>query len=133
MALTIGFSTVQKYLTGLAKLNGLIAGSPHKAFWLGTYEQFVAGTVPHVTYRGSQPIPLVWKEAPLLSPLFMILVEPTGWGGKNQMPDGGPFITQDDLSITLDDGAIVTGKQVRDDLETWFRSGFPKDPAPIAP
>jgi hypothetical protein len=39
--MTISFATVQKYLTGLANLNGLIAGSPHKAFWLVPYDQFI--------------------------------------------------------------------------------------------
>jgi hypothetical protein len=134
MATTIGFDMVQKYLTGLAKLNGALAGSPHKAFWMVPYEQFISSNVPHVKYRGS-PVPIIWKDAPVLSPLFMILVEPSGWGGINQMPEGGPFISDNDagnsLVIPLDDGTTVTGRKVREDLETWFRNGFPKDPKPI--
>ena len=68
---TIGFATVQMYLTGLAKANGNLASSPHGAFWLGTYEEFIVGTLPGVEYRGAA-IPLILKAAPLLSPFFMI-------------------------------------------------------------
>jgi hypothetical protein len=130
MANTIGFATVQKYLSGLAQLNGTIGGSPHRVFWNIPYEQFITASVPNVNYRGN-PIPLIWKEAPVLSPLFMILVEQNGWGNKEQMPAGGPFITQDDLAIPMGDGTTVTGKQARAELEAWFKTGCPKEPTPI--
>jgi hypothetical protein len=60
----------------------------------------------------------------------MILIEPGGWGGFPQMPMDGPFITDDNLQIPVDN-TTVSGKQVREDLEVWFRNGCPKDPMPI--
>jgi hypothetical protein len=124
---TIGFNTVQAYLTAIAKANGNIDVSPHQAFWLVTYEQFVGGTLPGPTYRGAS-IPLIWKDAPVLSPFFMILVEPKGWGGKRQMPPGGPDLSKDEVNVTLDDGSTVTTKKIRDDIQGWLENGFPKDP-----
>jgi hypothetical protein len=140
MASTIGFDTVQKYLDGFAGL-GTIGNSPHKAFWktksVGgvhtpiTYDDFVSGAVPNVKYRGA-PIPIIWKEAPLLSPFFLILAEPNGFAGIDQMiPFGGAHLTDAGISITLSDGTTVTGAQVIADLQTWLSNGFPKDPTPI--
>lgn len=139
MASTIGFTTVQDYLSGLASL-GVISSSPHKAFWKSkivggvpvpvTYADFIDGVVPHVNYRGS-PIPILWKVAPLLSPLFLILVEPTGYAGKDQMIPGGPHLTDPGVLIPLPDGTQVSGTQVIQDLETWLKNGFPEMPTPI--
>jgi hypothetical protein len=126
---TIGYARVQQYLTAIAQANGLIGSSPHGAFWLIEYDAFITGALPTVTYRGA-PIPLILKEAPLLSPFFMILVEPKGWGGKRQMPPGGPNISTDGLDIALDDGTTVKSQQIRADLENWLKNGFPKDPIP---
>src|SRR5262245_42231839 len=75
MATTIGFETVQDYLSGFAA-KGTISNSPHKSFWkvriVGgvstpvSYDDFISGTIPHVTYDGfsgsaGQPIPIIWK------------------------------------------------------------------------
>ncbi len=149
MATTIGFETVQDYLSGLASL-GTISNSPHKSFWkvktVGgvttpvTYDDFINGTVPHVSYRGS-PIPIIWKDAPLLSPLFLILAESSGFAGIEQMmPFGGPHLTDVGRTITVPDRTIlspappatktVTGAQVLQDLEAWLKNGFPKDSIP---
>jgi hypothetical protein len=130
MANTIGFQTVQAYLNGLAALSGTIASSPHKAFWRVDYETFRDGNVPHVKCHGLD-VPIIRKDAADQSPFFLILTDPTGWCHFPQMPEGGPFITQDDLQITLADGTSVTGKQVRQDLATWLKNGFPKDPQPL--
>lgn len=130
MANTIGFLTVQAYLDGVAALNGAIASSPHKAFWKAKYEDFIAGNVPGVKCQGAA-VPIIKKGAPEQSPFFLIMTDANGWCGKRQMPGGGPYITDDNLQIPLDDGTVVTGKQVRDDLATWLRNGFPKDPKPI--
>jgi hypothetical protein len=153
MATTIGFETVQDYLSGLAAL-GTISNSPHKSFWkvkiVGgvttpiTYDDFINGTIPHVTYGGfsgaaAQPIPIIWKGAPLLSPLFLILVESTGFAGIDQMiPNGGAHLTDAGLTITVPDRTTtppgtntVTGAQVLQDLEVWLKNGFPKDPTAI--
>lgn len=140
MPLTIGFEMVQNYLSGLAVL-GTIGNSPHRAFWkvkkVGgvstpiTYDDFINGTVPNVSYNGA-PIPILWKEAPLLSPLFLILAEPTGFAGIEQMiPNGGAHLTDPGMTISLPDGTTVTGKQVLEDLKVWLSNGFPKDPTPL--
>jgi hypothetical protein len=153
MPTTIGFETVQDYLSGFAAL-GTISNSPHKSFWkvkiVGgvstpvTYDDFINGTVPHVTYGGSsgsakQPIPIIWKDAPLLSPLFLILAESTGFAGIEQMiANGGPHLTDAGVTITVPDHSTtpagtktVTGAQVLADLEFWLKNGFPKDPTTI--
>jgi len=154
MAKTIGFDTVQDYLSGLAAL-GTISNSPHKSFWKlkvtggvtspVTYDDFVNGTVPNVTYDGvsgtaGQPIPIIWKDAPLLSPLFLILAEPKGFAGIDQMiPNGGVHLTDPGMTITVPDRTTtppgtktVTGAQVLLDLEVWLKNGFPKDPKTIS-
>lgn len=138
MPTTIGFETVQKYLSGLAAL-GNISGSPHGAFWMSkkvngalvpaTYEDFINGTVPNATSRDS-PIPIIWKEFPILSPIFIILADP-GFADVPQMIFGGVHLTDDNMHITLPDGTAVTGAQVLADLEVWLKNGFPKDPTAI--
>jgi hypothetical protein len=153
MATTIGFETVQDYLSGFAAL-GTISNSPHKAFWktraVGgvstpvTYDDFINGNVPHVTYGGfsgtaGQPIPIIWKDAPLLSPLFLILAEAAGFAGIDQMiPNGGVHLTDAGITITVPDRTTsppgikqVTGSQVLQDLEMWLKNGFPNDPRTI--
>jgi hypothetical protein len=142
MAMTIGFQNVQDYLSGFASL-GTLSSSPHGAFWKFkivsgaqqpiTYDEFVNGNVPNVTYRGT-PIPIIWKEAPLLSPLFLILAEPTGFAGKPQMMPNTALpahLTDPGIAIPLPDGTNVPGTQVLADLEVWLKNGFPKDPKPI--
>jgi hypothetical protein len=141
MATTIGFQTVQDYLSGLAAL-GTISNSPHKAFWKFkkvagvqtpvTYDDFVNGTVPNVSYHGL-PIPIIWKDAPMLSPLWLILAETNGFAGIEQMiANGGVHLTDIGMEITLPDLTTkVKGTQVLLDLETWLKNGFPKDPKTI--
>src|SRR5205807_913661 len=106
------------YLSGFAAL-GTISNSPHKAFWKSktiggvtspvTYSDFIDGTLPNKTYSGfsgsaRQPIPLIWKDAPLLSPLFLVLAESTGFAGFDQMiPNGGAHLTDAGLQITIPD------------------------------
>lgn len=140
MAKTIGFDTVQDYLSGLAAL-GTISNSPHKSFWKlkvtggvtspVTYDDFVNGTVPNVTYDG---------VSGMLSPLFLILAEPKGFAGIDQMiPNGGVHLTDPGMTITVPDRTTtppgtktVTGAQVLLDLEVWLKNGFPKDPKTIS-
>ena len=140
--MTIGFETVQNYLSGLAAL-GTIGNSPHKAFWKlkkvngvqtpVTYDDFINGHVPNVSYHGL-PIPIIWKEAPMLSPLFLILAEPNGFASIEQMiPNTGGLVhlTDPGIQITLPDQTQLSGTQVLQDLETWLKNGFPKNPQPI--
>src|SRR4029077_3540943 len=74
-----------------------------------TYDDFINGTVPHVTYgafsgNAGQSIPIIWKDAPLLSPLFLILAEANGFAGIDQMiPNGGVHLTDAGMKITIPD------------------------------
>jgi hypothetical protein len=139
MAMTIGFSTVQEYLSAYAK-SGSIGNSPHRAFWKSkivggaavpiTYDDFINGFVPIVKYHGA-PIPILWKDAPLLSPFFQILSEPGGFAGFDQMIPGGPHLGDDGVTVTLTDGTVVQGAKVLSDLETWLSHGFPEQPTAI--
>lgn len=137
---SIGFETVQSYLSGLAA-KGVINSSPHKAFWKSrlvdgvptpvTYEDFINGNVPNKNYHGL-PIPILWKEAPMLSPLFLILREKEFAGIPQMIPNGpnGTHLTDTGMTITLADGTTVAGAKVLADLETWLKNGFPKLPQP---
>ena len=134
MASTIGFKDVQAYLDGIAVANGSILSSPHKMFWRVTYEAFISGNVPGVQCQGAA-VPIINTGAPEQSPFFLIMIDPAGWCGWPQMPPGGPNIdpANDNVQIDLADGTVVTGKQVRENLATWLKNGFPKDPTPIPP
>jgi hypothetical protein len=153
VATTIGFQTVQEYLSGLASL-GTIGNSRHKSFWkvktvggvtsVVTYDDFINGTIPHVAYGGftgsaAQSIPIIWKEAPLLSPIFLILAEAGGFAGFEQMiAHGGAHLTDPNMTIPVPDHTtnppvmkMIAGAQVLRDLEQWLKNGFPKDPTVI--
>ena len=43
---------------------------------------------------------------------------------------GGPFITDTDYSLTLSDGTVVTGAQVKQDIHDWLAAGAPNIPVP---
>jgi hypothetical protein len=127
---TIGFHRVKAYLDAVAAANGTLPGSPHGDFWNVPYAQFIAGNVPGVDCKGS-PVVIIRKDNPGQSPFFLILTTPAGWCGMPQMPEGGPFISDDQQPFTLADGTSVSGKQIRDDLATWLANGFPQNPTPF--
>jgi len=59
------------------------------------------------------------------SPLDIILTDSNGFCGRGQMSPGGPSITDANYSLTLSDGAVVTGVQVKQDIHNWFAVGAP--------
>jgi len=131
----ITFVTLQKYLDKIAdNANGNIVSSVHGPFWRGTYSDFVDGNVPHVACGNNDvpaglPIPIINKANPISSG-FYILLQRSGWCGKTQMPGGpdpGPFITDAGYTITMDDGTVVTGAKIIQDIGDWLRAGFPEE------
>jgi hypothetical protein len=130
----ITFVTLQKYLDKIAaKANGDIVASVHGPFWNGTYSNFINGNVPQVACRtndvpAGSPIPIINKADPVSSGFYLLLQRP-GWCGQTQMPDGaqpGPFITDAGYTITMDDGTVVTGAKIIQDIGDWLRAGFPE-------
>jgi hypothetical protein len=43
------------------------------------------------------------------------------------MPPLGPFITDADYKLTLSDGTVVTGEQIKNDIHDWLASGAPNN------
>jgi len=41
-------------------------------------------------------------------------------------PDPGPFITDAGYTITMDDGTVVTGAKIIQDIGDWLNAGFPE-------
>ncbi len=117
----ISFCDIRAYLDAIAQKNGLLANSPHGAFWRTDYRSFTTGQVPNV----GDPIPILDPNHPLQSPFFRILVDPAGFGGLPQMPAGGPFITDAGYQVTLADGTQLTGQQIQDNISSWLQNGFP--------
>jgi hypothetical protein len=130
MATTMTFSMVKQYLDAIADASGAIDGSPHKRFWNVPYQSFIDGIVPggdEVQCKGS-PTPIINKADPAQTPFYLLLTQTGGWCGFNQMPDGGPFITDKnpDYSVTLADGTTVSGDKIQADLLEWLTNGFPE-------
>ena len=58
-----------------------------------------------------------------LNSLFLTMLLGTGPG--SQMPLGGPFITDNGYSVTVN-GAVMSGQDIQTTLETWLNNHFPK-------
>jgi hypothetical protein len=132
MPTSITFAKVKSYLNALADNpdNNPIDASPHGRFWNNkTRDEFVASTIPNVSCHG-QPIPAIDQSnlpgSAIQSPFLSILINPTGFCQKRQMPGGGPFMTDPGYQVTLADGSIVTGQQIQNDLREWLSNGFPE-------
>ena len=117
MPTTIVYADIQNYLNAIAnKANNPISDSPHGAWWLtpdGTsplsYNDFKTGQVPNV-----DSVNIMDSGTPLQSAFYVILTNPNGYQGKNkrpynQMPDGGPYITDAGYTATLPDGTTISG------------------------
>jgi hypothetical protein len=135
----ITFVTFQKYLDKIAdKANGDIVASVHGPFWQGTYNDFINGNVPNVACGNNDvpagsPIPIINKANPISSGFYVLLQRP-GWCGKTQMPGGrqpGLFITDAGYTITMDDGTVVAGAKINQDIGDWLRAGFPEGGAAV--
>jgi hypothetical protein len=46
-----------------------------------------------------------------------------GFCQKDQMPPGGPFVSEEGYSIKLEDGTVVTGAKIISDLHDWLKNG----------
>jgi hypothetical protein len=135
----ITFVTLQSYLDKIAaKANGDIVASVHGPFWSGAYTDFINGNVPGVGCKNNDvpagsPIPIINKGNPVSSGFYLLLQGP-GWCRQAQMPDGpqaGPFITDAGYTITMDDGTVVTGAEIIQDIGDWLRAGFPEGAAGV--
>ena len=126
----ISYAKVTSYLDAIAAKGNLdVANSPHGQFWSGmTRDQFVTGTVPGVLCHGA-PIPIVDQSnlpaSAANSAILLILTQMTGVCNKGQMPKTGPFITDQNYTVTLADGSIVSGTQIQNDILDWLNHGFP--------
>lgn len=131
MATTINYADIQNYLNAIADLSGVIAGSPHKIFWDIPYGSFISTNVPRAKCNGNPVLIMNNNKVdpaldPLMSPFYRILIDPAGFCGNPQMPDGGPMITEAGYSVNLPDGSVITGAQIQTNIESWLSNGFPE-------
>lgn len=123
--MAITFKQVQEYLNAISRNANLDpTNSRHGAFWNQTYQQFISGSVPSKTCDGN-PVPIIDPVDKLNSAFYQILF--AGWCGMPQMPKTGPFITSADYSVTLSDGAVITGDQIAKNIREWLQSGAPEN------
>jgi hypothetical protein len=136
----ITFVTLQAYLDKIAAAaNGDILASVHGPFWQGTYSNFINGNILGTACGNNDvpagsPIPIINKVTPISSG-FYVLLQRAGWCGKTQMPGGarpGLFITDAGYTITMDDGTVVTGAKIIQDIGDWLNAGFPEGAAAVS-
>jgi hypothetical protein len=123
--MAINFDRVVEYLD---KIGGQAVNKPanarHGVFWDVKYQAFMTGTVPNKHCLG-QNVPIIDPVNMVNSAFYQILKG--RWCNMPQMPFGGPLVTEANYSITLDDGTVVTGQQVLQDLEEWLAAGAPEN------
>jgi hypothetical protein len=129
----ISFIRLQEYLDLIVGKNGgNIGAAPHRRFW-SSHQSLTSQPLPRPKCNGSDIYPVKYVDAtktkvdPDNSPLYVILTDAQGFCGKGQMPPGGPFITDPNYSLTLADGTIVTGDQVKQDIYDWLKAGAPNN------
>lgn len=134
------YSDITLYLDAIAdNANGLMSKAPHGYWWhqnqtesdpVLAYNDFVTGTVYGVTDNQGNPIPIIGTDAkqtnPLQSTFYILLTTPGGNGTFPQMPKGGPYITDSDFSVQLNNGVTVTGAQIAANLKEWLGNGYPE-------
>ena len=126
LPMTVSYARIQAYLDAIAaQANGDVTASPHGEFWHVDYAAFVAGNVPGVQCQG-HPIPDLAAGHLVNSAFYRILTDGTGFCGMEQMPAGGPFITDPGLQLVLADGTQITGAQVQADIHDWLANGAPE-------
>jgi Ferritin-like len=95
------FADVQTFFNNFITTNGTdLSGSPHGAFWNGTYDAFVNGDVP-----GVSGVKILVKGNANQSNLILILQGPITVGGRTieQMPaDGSPYMSADLIASLAD-------------------------------
>jgi hypothetical protein len=131
--MTISFARLQEYLDRIVeKEGGNIGAAPHKRFW-SSHQSLTEQPLPRPKCQGQDIFPVKYIDAartkvdPDNSPLYVILTNPQGFCNREQMPPGGPFITDTNYSLRLADGTVVTGGQVKQDIFDWMAAGAPDD------
>jgi hypothetical protein len=129
----IPFVRLQDYLDSIVQNAGESpAGAPHKRFW-SSYQNLTANPLPNPKCNGQNIFPVKYTDPQHTvvdadgSPLYIILTSANGFCGREQMPPGGPFITDVGYSVTLSDGSTVTGTQIAQDIHDWLAAGAPND------
>jgi hypothetical protein len=123
MPTTIHYADILNYLTAIAnKANNPIGDSPHGAWWSGlSYNDFLTGQIPNV-----DSVNIMDSNTPLQSAFYLILTNTDGFQGFNQMPDGGPYITDAGYTSTLPDNTTISGQQIQANIESWLNNNFPE-------
>ena len=129
----ITFARVQDYLNSIVrKAGGNLGVSPHRRFWT-THQALTQQPLPRPKCQGQDIFPVKFLDEKRTqvdadhSPLYIILTDSNGFCGRGQMPPGGPFITDANYSLTLSDGTVVTGDQVKQDIHDWLAAGAPNN------
>jgi hypothetical protein len=112
MAQLTSFAAVQEFLNDFVRNNNIdLSGSPHGAFWnTMTYDDFIAagennqGYVPGVQDANGNPVPILNKiNGKYDGPSSNIVTVLLGTNGSfPQMPQGGPYMTNDQVNEISD-------------------------------
>ena len=114
------FAAVQAFFNNFINANNIdIAGAPHGAFWMTSYNNFVGGNVPNVADPNTgNPIPILSKGDGQHSNIVYAMAGTPGtlWDSNNpegfgQMPVGGPFFSAAQIQ----------------ELSDWITAGCPND------
>jgi hypothetical protein len=129
----ISFARLQEYLDLIvSNAEESIGSSPHKRFW-ESHQTLTTKPLPSPKCQGQEIFPVKFLDVAKTkvdadnSPLFVILTNGNGFCQKPQMPPLGPFITDADYKLTLSDGTVVTGEQIKNDIHDWLASGAPNN------
>jgi hypothetical protein len=122
MPTTIRYADILNYLTAIMnKESNPIGDSPHGEWWSNlSYNDFVTGQVHNLG------VPIMNSGTPLQSAFYVILTNTNGYQGMPQMPDGGPYITDQNYSAKLPDGTTITGATIAANIQSWLSNGFPE-------
>jgi hypothetical protein len=127
VAAKIVYSDIQAYLEAIANNPNderSVDDSNHQRFWKKPYDQFIHDSVPNEDCNGA-PIPIVNKD-PNQCPFYQALVNKTGWCSKQQMPRKGPFITDQDYTVKLANGASIKGSEIDANIIWWLTHEMPE-------
>jgi hypothetical protein len=125
----ISFARLQEYLDLIVQQEGGdISSSPHLRFW-ADHQTLTTQPIPRPKCQNQPIFPIKFLNPQRTkvdadnSPMFLILTDVAGFCQREQMPPGGPFITAKDYSLTLSDGTVVPGAQVKQDIHDWLAAG----------
>jgi hypothetical protein len=133
--MTISFARLQEYLDLIvSQEGGNISSAPHARFWVD-HQTLTTQPLPRPKCQGQDIFPVKFLDPAQTtvdadnSPMFVILTNGMGFCQKEQMPPGGPFLGDPGYSLTLSDGTVVTGDQVKQDIHAWLAAGALPDVA----